>query len=146
MCTSPERVSEEFSNQFLFARVVFGVVLFKNAAVFQSWIRLGVEAESGWVVVGWPGGGSRFGVHKKVFLMIEPKICVLHRNVFLKSLATSFCLPGSILELFCSKSWLALKSGFAGLMPFGEVEGGGGRSSCIVFSDHYPAIELGLKL
>ena len=48
MCTSPERVSEEFSNQFLFARVVFGVVLFKNAAVFQSWIRLGVEAESGW--------------------------------------------------------------------------------------------------
>ena len=32
LCTSPERVSEEFSNQFLFARVDFGAVLFKILA------------------------------------------------------------------------------------------------------------------
>ena len=53
--------------------------------------------------------------------MIETKLFVLHRNVFLNSLVTSFCLARSILELFCSKSWLGLKSGFAGSRSFGEV-------------------------
>ena len=181
-CTSPERVSEQFSNQFLFGQVDFGVVLFKILTLgrksdfggsrsfgevgrrlrgwrsnklhrFLEWLscyraeletlgsgRFGPELESekaeysrvlneqntffrflvvssfgpscihatGWMLRKTVGGGqearSRIGVHKKVFLMIETKTCVLHRNVFLKSLATSFCLPGSILELFCSKS------------------------------------------
>ena len=33
MCTSPERVSEQFSNEFLFGQVVFGVVLFRILAL-----------------------------------------------------------------------------------------------------------------
>ena len=47
LCTSPERVSEPFSNQFWFSQVDFGAVLFEKAAFFKVGFGWVVEAESG---------------------------------------------------------------------------------------------------
>ena len=103
MCTSPERVSEEFSNQFLFARIVFGVVLFKNAAVFQSWIRLGVEAESGWL----DGGGGQIKIwcsRKCVFDDRDQNLCTSPERVS-EQFSNEF-LFGHIDECFVRKDYI----------------------------------------